>query len=75
MYSYQELQAIAEKNRKMNNSRQLLIDHEEQILKYANNLLKMLSKASRNQIIDDSKDECCKIIAACETFKNILEKT
>ena len=57
------------------NARQVFIKHEKQIIGYANNIITLLSKASRNQLVDDTKDEASKIIASCETFLSILENT
>ena len=57
------------------NARQVFIKHEKQIIKYANNIIELLRKANRNQIVDDTKDEASKIIASCQTFLNILENT
>ena len=57
------------------NARQVFIKHEKQIIKYANNIIELLRKANRNQIVDDTKDEASKIIASCETFLSILENT
>ena len=57
------------------NARQVFIEHEKQIIKYANNIIELLRKAYRNQIVDDTKDEASKIIASCQTFLSILENT
>lgn len=57
------------------NARQVFIKHEKQIIKYANNIIELLRKANRNQIVDDTKDEATKIIASCQTFLSILEGT
>ena len=57
------------------NARQVFIKHEKQIIKYANNIIELLRKANRNQIVDDTKDEASKIIASCQTFFFILENT
>ena len=57
------------------NARQVFVKHEKQIIGYANNIIGLLSKANRNQIVDDTKDEASKIIASCETFLSILENT
>lgn len=57
------------------NARQVFIKHEKQIIKYANNIIELLRKANRNQIVDDTKDEASKIIASCQTFLSILENT
>ena len=57
------------------NARQVFIKHEKQIIKYANNIIELLKKANRNQIVDDTKDEASKIIASCQTFLSILENT
>lgn len=64
-----------ELNKSNKNARQVFIKHEKQIIKYANNIIELLRKANRNQIIDDTKDEASKIIASCQTFLDILENT
>lgn len=64
-----------ELNKSNKNARSVLIKHQKRILSIADNLLNMLSKADRNKLVDDCKDEVCKIISSCETFLDILEET
>lgn len=64
-----------ELNKSNKNARSVLIKQQKRILSISNNLLNMLSKADRNKLVDDCKDEVCKIISSCETFLDILEET
>lgn len=63
----------------MNNVK-VFINHESDIIFHAKNALNILKgfKSTNEQTIkeiDECSDEICKIIGACETFKNIFKNS
>ena len=62
------------------NNVQVFINHESDIISRAKRALSMLKgfeggNSQTSKKIDACSDEICKIIGACETFKNIFENS